>query len=548
MATAYDPGQAAVNVTAAPNIQTEQARYDPNGSVNSLLAALGTQGTQQGIDNFRQVSKERTQQEQQMKLAGYVQEFTDNNKAGGPVSQAQVRALHPELVPVIAATISETLGKQQGARDTAAAIAELEGNDALRLNTADRNAYIAKFKADAFSKIPAGNEFYAAGIAQGTNSAFAQNEQQWAAQTATYQTGVMKIGYGQEIVNALHTADPQAAMMQSDSNWAQKSNLNNLERNAVAVDAVIKYARQTNNPDVLDQIPQRFLNVDSKAAIYQERIGIQNYQYAQVIKKHEIMVMQRADATRATNIDTLTDISKGIMPDASNAKYLSNPEAQEFLTKQLSTPTLPAANSIRVASAFEASITSSGMIGRLPPLADIQQAVQKMPGLNPGDRAALMAKVPDLVKGSVLMNSESVRQEYRDHVQSNLDVLSKSTNQSMITMLQGTNLMSTASQMFEGEIQRGYKAFYDGNKQTWPDGAAQRDINRQASEVTNAWVQKNTSITALQNYHPEVPAPSAATARPSTAPTAVPSAAKQPSTKQQPIDPRIAAELKKRTQ
>ncbi len=173
----YNPGQEQRSITAAPNIQTVQARNDPN-SVNQLVAALGADSTARALDEFQQVYKQRQLQDQSMKLESYTQQFMDDHQ-GGAVSQAQVKARFPEMVPVIAARVAESIGRKQGQLDVAKSVEEINNNDSLRLDTAARAAYIQKARADLFAQIPQGNEFYASGVVSAMDKAFGEQELKW---------------------------------------------------------------------------------------------------------------------------------------------------------------------------------------------------------------------------------------------------------------------------------------------------------------------------------------------------------------------------------
>ena len=111
----YDPRAEALQTTAAPNIATEQARFDPRASSAFQLAeALGK--AQPVIDQFNQDYERKKAQDallQNMKVESYKEQFQRDNKDGA-VTAAQVKEKFPETVPVVAARVAESIGLDFG--------------------------------------------------------------------------------------------------------------------------------------------------------------------------------------------------------------------------------------------------------------------------------------------------------------------------------------------------------------------------------------------------------------------------------------------------
>ena len=497
----FNPGQEASSVTASPNLQAVQARYDPNGSANRLISALGADSTQKSLDEFQATYKQKQLQDQSLKIDSYTQQFMDDHQ-GGAVSQAQLKERFPEMVPVIAARVAESIGKKQGALDVASSIEEINGNDSLRLDTTQRAAFIAQKRADLFAKVPQGNDFYAAGVVSAMDRAFGQEELKWQGQTAAYHQEVQKTALSDETVTALNSADPKAALAAIDANYGKSSSLNNLERNKVYVDSVIKTAAVSDDPSVLDKIPQAYLNADSKAQIYQARIAITNQQWAKFTRAKEFEAYQREEVERKGKLEILTQL--GNQQDVDPAKYLSSPGLHAYAVEAMAAPSVPEASSKGVAQAFRTSILASGNVMDLGSQAELAAGVLSLKRINPKDRADLMAEIPKLMEGTVLMNDPTIRRAYTDNLSSRLDDLSKSPS-AQIQRLMGTgNLRGNAMAMFEGEIRGNFEAEYK-EAGRWPQGIAARKIVDSAVAKTSAYVDKMTSVEGLRVHQADVP-------------------------------------------
>ena len=524
MADTYNPGQEGVAITASPSLQSEKARFDPNGSANSLLKALGSESTQSSLDSFQTMYNHRKLQEQTMKIDGYTQQFLQDHE-GGAVSQAQVKARFPETVPVIAARIAESVGRKQGSLDFAKVIDQVNADDALRLDTNRRNEFIANAKKDMFGSIGTGNEFYAAGVAQAMDAQVNQQELKWQGQTAQYHSQVQQDALSGEAVVALSAADPKSAFAAMDEKWGKSSSLNNIERNKTYVDAVIKTAATSDDPAVLDKIPQKYLNADSKAEIYKARIAITNQQWASFTRAKEFEAYQRSEADRKEKLTILTKASDG--SDIDPSQYLRSPEIHAFAVDAMTTKLLPESSSKAASAAFENSLLSSANYGKTGTLKEITDQVLGLKGvMNPADRAALVEKLPKIMEGQVLMNDPSVKEAFRDHIGSRLDDLKASATGRLSLLLGQGNLRGQSVDLYEGEVKAGFRAYYEDNKGQWPTGRPARDIVDAAVAKTSTWMDRKISILSLTDEKPATSAkpaaPAAAQAKPTAAPTGLP--------------------------
>lgn len=514
MATTYDPGREQYQVTAQPGLQSEKARFDPNGSMNSLLSALGTQGTQQGLADFQHVYDTKKLQDQTLKLDSYTQQFMQDH-AGGSVSQAQVKTRFPEMVPVIAARVAESIGRRQGNNDFAKVIDQINSDDSLRLDTGKRNAFIEKARADMFSAIPVGNEFYSSGVVQAMDKQIAQQELKWQGQTAQYHEQVQKEALSGEVVTALNSADPKAMLQFIDGNYSQSSSLNNMERNKVYVDTVIKHAAVSDDPSILERLPQKYLNVDSKAEIYKAGIALKGQQWAQFTRNKEFAAYQRDEADRTAQLGILKKLANNEPIDPS--EYIQNPRTHAFAVSALSTPMVDPASSQAASQAFRTSLLGSSMVGSLGSQKDVTTKAMSLKGyLNPGDLAKLVEEIPKLMEGSVLLNDPAIRRAFQDNLGYRLDDLAKSSTGELSKMLGQGNLRGKAQTLFENELQSGYSAHYATTGE-WPKNFDAKKIIDAAIGKATAQVDYRTSLQGLKEFTSSQSSQARATAPTTTA-------------------------------
>jgi hypothetical protein len=110
----YDPRAEALQTIAAPNIHTEQARFDPNASkAYQLAAALGSQSVQQGLDQISQ----RVKESEQDKATAYANSMTVD-ELGKQIKEGKILQSQS---PIYAATVQHIYGENSIAsfeRDT----------------------------------------------------------------------------------------------------------------------------------------------------------------------------------------------------------------------------------------------------------------------------------------------------------------------------------------------------------------------------------------------------------------------------------------------
>jgi hypothetical protein len=239
----YDPRAEALQTTAQPNVQTEQAGFDPRSSKAFQLAeALGK--AQPILDQFNQDYERKKLQDQLMKVDAYKEKFNQDYQ-GGAVTAAQVKERFPDTVPVVAARVAESIGLDHGKKQINSVIDEINQNDTLRLDPKARAEFIAKKRSEIVGTIDKDNEFFASGVVKGIDQELRGWENGWQRDTATYHTKVQSDAFTAEVGQALASGGDLTLI---DKKWGVSSSLNNQERKKLVVDTVIAKAYATDPP------------------------------------------------------------------------------------------------------------------------------------------------------------------------------------------------------------------------------------------------------------------------------------------------------------
>lgn len=486
----YNPGAEALQTTASPNIQAVKAQYDPRSSSAFQLAeALGK--AQPVLDKFNdnyERDKALKQQEQLLKLNSYKEQFAADSQ--GPVSEAQVGARFPETVPVVRMRIAEGVGAEQGKKLIQPVIDEIMADANLQNDTVARAEFIKKKRAEIFGSIPAGNEFYASGAVAAMDKELGQYENQWQRQTATYHKEVQSKDFSGKVVEALGSADPGKAIEALDANWKASSSLSNIDRNKLVVDTVTQQAFATDNPALLDRVPTRFLNAETSAKIQQAKLQIQQIRVGKVRDAKFIEGTQREEATRGAKTDMIGKLAKGEQIDP--GVYRGDPEAFSYAMNLKDAGRLPDVQSVSNATRIRTAILNGSTVGSMNQNQVIDQ-IMNNPAINPKEKQALIADVPKLMEGMILLKDEGVQVAMSTRIDARLKVLEGSTNAKIQSLITGGNLRAQAMQVFEQGLQSGFTAYFETNK-AWPTGTDKRNIIREETEKTERLIEELTRI------------------------------------------------------
>jgi len=517
MAQGYNPGREQYAVTAAPNLVSEKARFDPNGAVDKLVSALGADSVQRELAAFHRKHEEKKHQEQALKLEWYVEQFSKDH-TGGAVSQAQVKERFPETVPVIAARVAEAVGHQWGKKQFESVISEIQKDDALRLDSGRRSEFLKKKREELLSGIGEGNEFYGAGVVSALDKQIATHEQNWATETAAYHQKVQTDQFSDDVANALNSADPKTTLLRMDEKWGKSSSLNPLERNKVVVNTAIDIAFLNDDPKVLQSVPSRFLNADSKAALQKAQVALQDKRISDFRNAQYIKEVQRTEEIRSAKQEIVAAAAEGMGIDP--AKYYKIPEAFEYAMQMREAPRLNESDSVATAQSIKNSVLTLSSTSQAKSLEDLQMDILTRPDLNPKERKALLEELPKLVEGRSVMSDEMVSLPVKNILNPALTALETSLGSKLETMLSGRNLRSEVMRGYETDIRRYFRAHYEETGE-WPRGFKKEELIDRAVDRASARLKELTSIQSLGGSA-GTPKPAASSAnspaRPSPAP------------------------------
>jgi len=513
----YDPRAEALQTTAQPNVQTEQAGYDPRSSKAFQLAeALGK--AQPILDQFNQDYERKKLQEQLMKVDAYKEKFNQDYQ-GGAVTAAQVKERFPDTVPVVAARVAESIGLDHGKKQINSVIDEINQNDTLRLDPKARADFIAKKRAEIVGTIGKDNEFFASGVVKGIDQELRGWENGWQRDTATYHTKMQSEAFTAEVGQALASGGDLTLI---DKKWGVSSSLNNQERKKLVVDTVIAKAYATDDPSLLAKVPTMFLNDEYKKQLKQAELQIQQIRIGKVRDAKFLESTQREEATRGAKVDIIGKLAKGELIDP--AAYRGDPEAFNYAMQIKDAGRLPDTQSVANATKVRTAILNGSTVGTMNQNQVIDQ-VMANPAINPKEKQKLIEDVPKLMEGMLLLKDEGVQTAMSTRIDARLKVLEGSTNAKIQSLITGGNLRAQAMQVFENGLQSSFVAYFEDNKQ-WPTGKAKQDIIRAETEKAERLIEELTRMgTTAAPTGPAQARPATPTAPASTGPVRIKDAA-----------------------
>lgn len=484
----YSPRAEALQTTAAPNVATEQARFDPRSSSAFQLAeALGK--AQPVLDQFQQDYERKKAQEtllQNMKIDSYREQFKRDN-GDGAVTQAQIKERFPETVPVVQARVAESIGLDFGRRQINSVIDEINKDDTLRLDSVKRNEFIKKKRDEIVGGLGKDNEFYSAGVIKGIDQEIRGWENGWQRETATYHTKVQGEAFANEVGQVLAAGGDLTVV---DKKWAASSSLNNAERKKLVVDTVIAKAYADDNPALLAKVPTVFLNDEYKKQLKQAELQIQQIRIGKVRDARFLEQSAREDATRLAKIDMVKKVASGQQVDP--GMYRNDPEAFNYAMQLKDAGRLPDVVSVGNATKVRTAILNGSTVGTMSQNQVIDQ-VMANPALNPKEKQALIADIPKLMEGMILLKDEGVQSALSTRIDARLKVLEGSTNAKIQALITGGNLRAQAMQVFQQGLESAFTAYFEDNKQ-WPTGKAKQDIIRVETEKAERLIEELTRI------------------------------------------------------
>lgn len=449
------------------------------GELNPALTRMAAQA---------QASKE---QDQMDKLRFYTEQFM-KDKQDGAVNAAQVKEVFPELVPTVAARIAQATGEIEAKRWLQGEIQTILEDDNIRLNTENRQAYIEQIRAKALETIGE-NEFYGTGFLTQLDRSIGEFETTWMRETANHHEAVQSEAFTDEVVQTIRGGGDLTAL---DRQWKKSSSLNNLERNNLVLNAVTSEAIATNDPKLLDKIPDRFLNAESKATLAKTRQQIETSMYSQFVRAKEFDAYERSQMLRAGKVDILERLTsgRGVNP----AEFYKSPELYEFAIRMNSQPTIDGTRSVRAASSFKTNLLRAGTTGSYTDaFANDTQFIAAFRGdgdavsvealrdhilnrtdMNPTEKESLLAEIPTLMDGVNFLRDPDTTSFFSSTVDGDLKVFAQSP-QGQVLQTMGINAQGDVRNRFYETLRQEVNAYVE-DKGEMPRGQARLEVLRRA--------------------------------------------------------------------
>lgn len=489
--TDYTPGAEALRTTATPNIQTVQARFDPGSSKAFQLAeALGKAqpSLDKMMDNYER--KEQLKRiEQTMQKESYVERFSKDQKDGS-VTAVQVGEKFPETVPIVRAQVAQAMGEKYGRESVQPFIQEVLNNEQLRFGTEERAKFL-KGKRDEFINGLKGDDFYKSGAIAAYDKEVGQYENTWQRETAQYQTKVLEDKFSSEVGTAL-SANPEnlamgakeeevrvakvravkGALEKLDETWKKNNGLSNMSRNELVVKTVTQQAFATRNSALLDMIPDRFLNAQSKAEIERTKGMIQNVRMSDIRDYEYMKKIQEEETIKKGKLGIIQESMDGKNIDP--GKYSGNVDLFNYALAMKDTPRLPEAKSVAAAHNLRTQILDNSTLGSMSQ-GDIEKKILDSKDINPREKQDLIKELPKLMDGRNLMDDPMVNNAKSDFIDPALKRLESSSNARIASLLDGTDLRGQAMASFQNGIRNRFMAYYEDHKE-FPKGETKYKI------------------------------------------------------------------------
>lgn len=509
------PAAARVDTYVRPQAIAQDNRL---GQLADALAQLSP-----ALQKYSAAATPNMEKQQMEKLKWYTAQFT-KDKETGAVTATQVKEMFPELVPTVAARIAQATGEQEAKQWAQDQVQDILQNDQIRLNSAERRAYLDNIRKQAFEKT-GGEDFYGTGFLEQVDRTLNEFETTWMRETATYHQELQKNSFSDAVVNTLKNGGDLMAL---DDEWKQSSSLNNIERNKIVVDSVVSQAVAESNVKLLDSIPTRFLNAESKAELAKVGQQIEAAKYSEFVRAKEIAEFQRSQSIRSGKAAILQRLVSG---DAVNpADYYKTPELYEYALRLNSQPTLDATYSTRNAASVRSKLLQAGTTGSFTQafeadpefLYDFRQDqdvtedklrdhIMSRSDLNPNDKQKLIDDIPTLMGGVNLLRDQEVTTYFDSNLGADLKVFAQSP-QAQILQIQGVNAQGAVRSTFFNTLAYEVNAYIEEENQI-PRGRAKLELLERARQAADMRLQTLQNRTA-QPQATNKPAPTPQRAAP----------------------------------
>lgn len=467
-------------------------------SLGQLADALSS--IQPRLEKWAAANKDSLEKEQMAKLRYYTELFMKDKETGG-VTAAQVKKVLPELVPTVAAKIADVTGKLEARKWVEGEIQGILEDDSVRLNTSARQEAIQGIRAKAMGVIGSQeNDFYGDGFLKQLDASLGQYEVTWLQETAKHHEDVMKEGLSNEVLDTIMSGGDVSAI---DSVYKNSSMLDNKERKEVIFKTYLDYAYAAGDMDVLDKIPNKFLNAEYKADIMKAKLQIQDMKWDQFRKTKELDKFVRTREIRQGKINGLEIFVRDGYVDPS--PFRNQPQVYDYLTALNRQPRVRDAESTATATKLRTYVQAAGTTGDWvkafandPGLATAFKAnedvsmealidhVSGRTDLNPEEKMAFIRDIPRLMEGVNWMRDPDTTAVYRTVEKELTDYLSSIPGGVLKKM--NTTPRSQLESVFYTTLRSGMNNFADEHDGKLPIGQEKEKIVDKANQAAEKYL------------------------------------------------------------
>lgn len=480
------PAASPVSTYSAPPVPSQDQRL---AQLADALAELNP-----SLKRFGMQDREAVEREQMMKLPAYIEQVK-RDRGTGLITAAQVGEVLPETVPTIRNRISQAVGEEHGAAQFAPVIEEILTNENIRLDTEARKTLIEAKRQEFFGALEGADDFFKAGAVTAFDKAVAAHELNWQRETAQYHVQTMQKQWQREVEEKFLYGGPQA-LLDLDREWKDSGGLSNETRNSLLIDAIGNLAYSQGNPGLLDQIPDRFLNRETKGLVAEAKAKIEENWRSQVRWGIQMESYEREKAIREGKTQALNRFFNGDIPKP--GEYRNFPEVEDYVNTLLNRPRIDPVESEANARRITTKLMEASTTGDLSPLGisgsqfneeSLINLIQESDGLNPQDAVKLINEVPKLLQGMSLLRDDDVRQQLGDRLRPYLDQLQQSLPGKLSAALGGRSLYGVAMKQFQDDLRRSFLAYYEETGE-WPKGFQKRDLIDASVQRTEDYITR----------------------------------------------------------
>lgn len=460
-------------------------------------------------EKAKEAAADKAVADRQKEVLPYYIDATEEARGEGTLSAEQVQEMYPELHPTNSAAVANAMGAKDARGYMQEKMQTLYESDDLRLNTEARLKYLDEVRTEA-QEIYGNNPDYGSGFVTRMDAVINQHEVQFMQETASYQRDVVKDEFTNRV---LETIGEGGDLMALDAEY-KEGPLSNLERNEIVRDSYIDAAIAARDPSMVENIPARFLNAETRAQIPKMRQEIRTDIFNEVVQENRMEGMIRDEELREGKRGVLQLLASGETVNPSD--YRGNPDLYEYAARFANADPVNDTQSVAAKGRFRSNILLGAFSGDFENVRSsdpqfneffsgkdvseqtLREHILVREDLNPKEKEDLLEEIPALMDGMVAMADPVVQEAYRNGIQDHLTTLGASSNERISNLVTGTNMEADASRRFRRGIHERFLAYYEDNN-AWPRGNDRRVIVNDVEDRTRTYISDQIRLGSGDN-------------------------------------------------